>query len=70
MADQLNEIPERIEQGEQQFLNCKIGSDTKPNSDADALVLTCLENALSNSFYRYITNILISAGIAVMIIWI
>jgi len=57
MADQLNEIPERIEQGEQQFLNCKIGSDTKPNSDADALVLTCLENALSNSFlqiyYKY-----------------
>jgi len=57
MTRSLNQIPERIEQGEQQFLNCEIGSDTKPNSDADSLVLTCLENALADSFlqtyYRY-----------------
>ena len=57
MADQLSKIPERIEEGEKQFLNCKIGSDTRPESDADSRVLTNLESALSNSFlqicYKY-----------------
>lgn len=57
MTDQLNKIPERIEQGEQQFLNCEIGSDTKPDSDADSQILTSLENTLSDSFlqiyYKY-----------------
>lgn len=50
-------IPDRIESGEYQYLNCKVGGTQKPGPKTEARVLERLETALSNSFlqiyYKY-----------------
>lgn len=52
MTDPLRSIPDRIEEGEKQFLNCRVGSDIKPDSDGELTVLDNIETALSDSFLQ------------------
>jgi superfamily I DNA and RNA helicase len=52
MSDPLLRIPDRIEEGEKQFLNCRVGSDIKPDTDEESVVLDSIETALADSFLQ------------------
>lgn len=57
MSDLGLEIPERVEEGNHEFLNCKVGQKVRPESDEELKVLESLESALAGDFlqiyYKY-----------------
>lgn len=49
-------IPEQISRGDHSYLNCKSGSDTKPENDADAAVLYRIEVTFSDKYLQLYYN--------------